>query len=200
MRIIGGEVKGRKIETLDRPHLRPMLDRVRENLFNIIQLDLPGADVLDLFSGCGSIGIEALSRGASGCTFVESDSELVKLIERNLIKCGLGNRGDVLREDVLRLPARSRGRFRAQANIVFADPPYALVNDEARRRRLFAVFDDMVGELIVPGARLVLHHEPMDDVDWPTRSWRCCDRRVYGNSQLSFFDAGGEGHESGPNH
>lgn len=197
MRIIGGAAKGRTIETLDMPHLRPMLDRVRENLFNIVQFDLPGAIVLDLFSGCGSIGIEALSRGASGCTFVESDPQLADLIEKNLEKCGLRSRATVLKDDVFRLPDRGGDFVHEQASVVFADPPYAIVNDEKDRRRMFAVFDDMVGALIAPGALLALHHEPMDEVVWPGPSLKCFDHRVYGNSQLSFFDVGGEDYESG---
>lgn len=187
MRIISGEARGQNIDTLDIDHLRPMLDRVRENLFNIIQFDVKDAHVLDLFSGCGSLGIEALSRGANSCLFVESDPALVDLIEKNLEKCGFEDRSYVLRDDVFMLAGRRPPPRCSAAEIVLADPPYEQIDDPNKRDEIFEVFEGMVGGMIEPGALLVLHHSPMPHALWPSRLMKCVDRRVYGNSQLTFF-------------
>ena len=84
MRVISGTARGTKLRTLDLEHLRPMLDRVKESLFNIIRDRIEGVRVLDLFSGVGSLGIEALSRGASRCIFLEQDPRLVRVLVQNL--------------------------------------------------------------------------------------------------------------------
>ncbi|MFW6457194.1 MAG: 16S rRNA (guanine(966)-N(2))-methyltransferase RsmD [Planctomycetota bacterium] len=192
MRIISGKARGRNIETLDVAHLRPMLDRVRENLFNIIQFDVEGARILDLFSGCGSLGIEALSRGAESCVFVESDSQLVQLIEKNLRQCELKERAYVLRDDVFMLPGRLPPRGYDAAEIVLADPPYEHIDNPNERDSVFDALEGMIGGMIAPGALLMLHHGPMPHALWPTGKMKCIDRRVYGNSQLTFFRVKGE--------
>lgn len=192
MRIISGEAKGQKIDTLDVPHLRPMLDRVRENLFNIIQFDVDGARVLDLFSGCGSLGIEALSRGAESCIFVESDKDLVDLIEGNLQQCGLMDRAYVLRDDVFMLPGRLPPPGYQTADLVMVDPPYEQIDDPNARPRVFEALEGMIGGMIAPDALVILHHSPMPHALWPTDRMKCVDRRVYGKSQLTFFVVKGD--------
>jgi 16S rRNA (guanine(966)-N(2))-methyltransferase RsmD len=188
MRIISGSARGQNLETVDLPHLRPMLDRVRENLFNIIRFDVDGAEVLDLFSGCGSLGIEALSRGADGCVFVESDRRLVELIQRNVDQCGFADRAYVLRDDVFMLPGRPPPPRHGLAEVVMADPPYDFIDDPNRRSEVFEALEGMIGSMIAPGALLVVHHAPMPHALWPTDRMRCFDRRVYGNSQISLFE------------
>ncbi len=187
MRIISGEARGQTIDTLDIPHLRPMLDRVRENLFNIIQFDVTDARVLDLFSGCGSLGIEALSRGAEACVFVESDGQLVELIEENLRSCGLMDRAYVLRDDVFMLPGRLPPPGHEAADLVLVDPPYERIDAPNKRDEVFETLEGMIGGLIAPDALLILHHRPMPHALWPTDRMKCVDQRVYGNSQLTFF-------------
>lgn len=187
MRVIGGSAKGRTLLTMDLPHLRPMLDRVRENLFNIIRFDIQDAEVLDLFSGCGSLGIEALSQGAASCVFVESDSQLVSCIEENVERCELEASAYVLKDDVFMLPGRPPPPGHSAAEIVLADPPYECIDDPNRRTELFEALEGMIGAMIAPGAMLMLHHAPMPHALWPTSRMECFDHRVYGNSQLSFF-------------
>jgi 16S rRNA (guanine966-N2)-methyltransferase len=117
MRIIAGSHRGQRIAAPRGRDTRPTSDRVRENAFNLIG-PVDDADVLDLFAGSGALGLEALSRGASSATFVESDREAVRTINANLDKLKL--RGTVLREDALRTVARERRTF----DLILCDPPY----------------------------------------------------------------------------
>jgi len=191
MRVISGTARGRKLRTLELPHLRPMLDRVKEALFNIIRGELEGARVLDLFSGCGALGIEALSRGAAACVFVESDRRLAELIGQNLSACGLEGASRVVAANVWALCAMPPPEG-LPADVVLADPPYADVDDPNRRSELFGVLESMIGGWVVPGALVVLHHAPMPHAIWPTQRMQCLDRRVYGRSQITLFEVAKE--------
>ena len=121
MRVITGKARGVALKTPDGMLTRPTSDRVKEALFSIIQFDLPGAKVLDLFGGTGQLGIEALSRGANKAVFVDHQQKACELIKENLRRTRLSNQGQVVRGDYLEYLKRTRERF----NIVFLDPPYA---------------------------------------------------------------------------
>ena len=84
MRILAGDYKSRKIDTINSPNTRPMMSKVRESIFSSLQFSIPNSDVLDLYAGSGSLGIEALSRGAQFSTFVERSKECIKILEKNL--------------------------------------------------------------------------------------------------------------------
>jgi len=120
IRITGGDLRGRVLRTLRGVDSRPTLSRVREAVFNILGGDVEGAAFVDLFSGVGTVGIEALSRGARRAVFVERDALCIRVLRRNLVDLGLEDRARVVRTDVLRWLGRGPGRF----GIVFADPPY----------------------------------------------------------------------------
>ncbi len=121
MRVIAGTLGGRKLESPDGVSIRPTSDRVREAVFNTLfgMIDIEGARVVDLFSGSGALGIEALSRGAGHCTFVDDAAASVRLIRANLTGLGLADRSDVVQADAITW-ARRAGR----ADVVLADPPY----------------------------------------------------------------------------
>jgi 16S rRNA (guanine966-N2)-methyltransferase len=122
MRVIAGDAKGRTLVVPRGGGTRAATDRIRETLFAIIEPELEGARVADLFAGAGSLGIEALSRGAARATFVERGSEALKAIRRNLETTGFASRSDVVAANVIAyLDARPRGPF----DIVFCDPPFA---------------------------------------------------------------------------
>ena len=197
MRVISGTARGTKLRTSDAPHLQPMTDRVKENLFNIIRAVVGDSRVLDCFSGCGALGIEALSRGAASCVFVERDPRLVRLVRANVEKCHLSDRGTVLEADFFSLPGTAPPVGVLPAGLAFVDPPYAFVDDPNRRAELFRVTEAIVGAWIGCDAVLMLHHEPMPHALWPTRLLKCYDQRVYGRSQLTFFElsAGSEDKE-----
>ncbi len=117
MRVITGSARGRKLKTPENEEIRPTTDNVKESVFNIIQFDIEGRRVLDLFAGTGQLGIECLSRGAAECVFVDKSSKAIKIIKENLKTCGL--HAQVLQEDALAY-LRHCGKF----DLVFLDPPY----------------------------------------------------------------------------
>ena len=120
MRVISGMARGRKLKELQGMETRPTTDKVKESLFNIIQFDIEGRRALDLFGGTGQLGIEALSRGAGGCTFVDQRREAAALIRENLRLCGLSERARVVQGDALSFLASCREKF----GLIFLDPPY----------------------------------------------------------------------------
>ncbi len=96
MRVIAGEARGRRLEALPAPRLtRPTMDQVKEAMFSIVQFDLPGARVLDLYAGSGQLGIEALSRGAARCVFLDENREAVNIVMKNCKNCGVFDRSRV---------------------------------------------------------------------------------------------------------
>ena len=121
MRVITGMARGRRLETLPGEVTRPTSEKVKESVFSAIQFDIEGRRVLDLFAGSGQLGIEALSRGASGCVFVDKNTEAVKIIRQNLQHTGLSAAAQVLGTDALSYLTRPNDRF----DLVFLDPPYA---------------------------------------------------------------------------
>ena len=123
MRVITGKARGVQLKTPDGMLTRPTADRVKEALFSIINFDLPGAAVLDLFGGTGQLGIEALSRGADSAVFVDQREDACKIIRENLRRTKLESQGRVVRSDYLDYLRRSREKF----DIILLDPPYAEV-------------------------------------------------------------------------
>lgn len=120
MRVIAGEFRSRRLKTLPGLETRPTPDRLRETLFNIISPRLPGSVFLDAYAGTGSVGIEALSRGASRSIFVDRRRAAVEVIRENLSSLDLTGRAEVFCGKALTLIGR------VHANIVFLDPPYEL--------------------------------------------------------------------------
>ncbi len=120
MRVITGKARGVSLKTPDGMLTRPTADRVKEALFSILNFDIPGANVLDLFGGTGQLGIEALSRGARHAVFVDAREEACKLIQENLRRTKLEGEGRVVRSDYLAYLNRCAEKY----NIIFLDPPY----------------------------------------------------------------------------
>ena len=120
MRVISGSARGRRLKELQGMETRPTTDKVKESLFNIIQFELEGRRVLDLFGGTGQLGIEALSRGAVHCTFVDMRREAAALIRENLRLCGLNGSARVVQGDALAFLSSCREKF----DLIFLDPPY----------------------------------------------------------------------------
>lgn len=118
MRVIAGVAKGRRLE-VPRQGTRPLTGRAREAIFSSLAADVSDARVLDLYAGSGSLGLEALSRGATSCRFVERDAAAVRVLRRNVAAVGLG--GEVVADDVARFLRRTADTY----DVVFVDPPYA---------------------------------------------------------------------------
>lgn len=121
MRVITGSAKGRTLKTLEGESVRPTTDRVKEAVFSIIQFELEGRRVLDLFAGSGQLGIEALSRGAAQATFIDSDKDAVATVKDNLSKTKLTVYAQVIRTDALAFLQSTHGVY----DIAFLDPPYS---------------------------------------------------------------------------
>ena len=123
MRVISGKARGIVLKTPDGLKTRPTADRVKEALFNILQFDVPGKRILDLFGGTGQLGIEGLSRGAISAVFVDESESACRLIRENLKKTGFENSGRVVRGDYASFLRNTRDKF----DIILLDPPYAEV-------------------------------------------------------------------------
>lgn len=123
MRVIAGTAKRLQLKTVKGDNTRPTTDRIKETLFNMLQNDIEGCRFLDLFSGSGAIGIEALSRGVKEAVFVENNKEAINCIKENLIFTKLVNSGIVMSYDVMTAISMLEGR-NAKFDIVFMDPPY----------------------------------------------------------------------------
>src|SRR5690348_15779347 len=124
MRVIAGSHRGRRLSGPRGISLRPTSDKVREALFSILGPRIPGCRFLDLYAGTGAVGIEALSRGASVVTFVESDPTAVQIMRKNLTACGLLDQADVCPRSTESF-LRDRRSWNGPYDVVFADPPYA---------------------------------------------------------------------------
>ena len=121
MRVITGKARGVQLKTPEGILTRPTADRVKEALFSIINFDIPGAKVLDLFGGTGQLGIEALSRGATSAVFVDAREDACKIIRENLRRTKLEGQGKVVRSDYLDYLRCCKEKY----DIILLDPPYA---------------------------------------------------------------------------
>ena len=120
MRIITGSAKGKKLVAPAGLDTRPTTDRVKEGLFSAIHFYLEGANVLDLFAGSGQLGLEALSRGAKKCTFVDNDARAIKAVKTNIANCGFEYASRVVNISALAFLESANEKF----DIIFLDPPY----------------------------------------------------------------------------
>jgi 16S rRNA (guanine(966)-N(2))-methyltransferase RsmD len=122
MRVITGLYKGRILKTVNDLSVRPATDRVKQTIFDMLsnRIDLEGTRILDLFAGSGSLGIEALSRGATHVTFVETNADALEFIEKNVEALGCEAATEILSMDAMQFLRRSQDRY----DLVFADPPY----------------------------------------------------------------------------
>ena len=120
MRVITGTARGRRLKTPENYDIRPTNDNVKESVFNIIQFDIEGRRVLDLFAGTGQLGIEALSRGAECAVFVERRRDALQVIRENLEACGMTDKARVVNGDAMSY-LKSGEKF----DLIFLDPPYA---------------------------------------------------------------------------
>lgn len=121
MRVIAGSARSLPLKTPEGMDTRPTTDRIKETLFNMLQTDVPGAVFIDLFSGSGGIGIEALSRGAGKAYFIDNSPKAATCIQQNLSFTKLANRAILIKQDVL---SALGGITEEQADIIFMDPPY----------------------------------------------------------------------------
>jgi len=180
MRIIAGKFKGKGLDAPKGLSTRPTSDQVREALFNVLkhgtpQIDFDGSRVLDLFAGSGALGLEALSRGARYCLFIEDDAGARAAIRRNVEALGLTGATKIWRRDATRLgPAGNVAPF----DLVFCDPPYG------KGLGAMALAAAAEGGWLADGALLVLEERAGTALAWPAL-FEEIDRRRYGDTEIA---------------
>jgi 16S rRNA (guanine966-N2)-methyltransferase len=179
LRIIAGELRGRRLSAVPGILTRPTADRTRESIFNILGNTVREAQVLDLFAGTGAYGIEALSRGAAAAVFVEIGRQALSALHGNLAACRLADRARVIRWDAgknLNCLRAGCGPFR----LVFMDPPYHAGLIEPALRHLADA------RCMAPGARIVVEHDEKEPLA-AAAPYVLDDRRRYGKTVVSFL-------------
>jgi 16S rRNA (guanine(966)-N(2))-methyltransferase RsmD len=180
IRVISGSAKGHKLRPVPGEVTRPVSDRVKESLFNILGADIEGAWLLDLFAGTGSVGIEALSRGAAGAVFVDNDARAIDSARGNLEATGLANRAEVRRGDAFSL---LEGTPRRKFDYVYVAPPQ--YHDLWSRAVL--MLDGRTGWLN-PDAWVIAQMHPKEFRELQLARLREADRRKYGSTLLVFYE------------
>ena len=177
MRVITGKARGVALKTPDGMLTRPTADRVKEALFSIIQFDVPGARVLDLFGGTGQLGIEALSRGAAFAMFVDEREDACRLIKENLKRTKLESQAKVVRSDYLSFLNQCREKF----DIILLDPPYAEVFLENSLNRITEI------DILQSGGIMVTERPLGKELPWDFPGYTRSKDYKYGKTLLTLY-------------
>ena len=175
MRVITGKARGVQLKTPDGMLTRPTADRVKEALFSIINFDIPGANVLDLFGGTGQLGIEAMSRGAAECVFVDAREDACRLIKENLKRTKL--EGTVVRSDYMEYLNRCNEQFL----IIFLDPPYAEEYLENAIKRIAEI------DILQTDGIIVAERPVGKDLPWEFDGYQRSKDYKYGKTLLTIY-------------
>jgi len=177
MRVITGKARGVSLKTPEGLQTRPTADRVKEALFSIIQFDIPGVRVLDLFGGTGQLGIEALSRGAQSAVFVDSGDKACALIRENLRRTKLEQDARVVRADYMQFLCTCREQF----GIIFLDPPYAEVFLENALKKITEI------DILRTGGIIVAERPVGKDLPWNFPGYTRSKDYQYGKTLLTLY-------------
>ena len=177
MRVITGKARGVVLKTPNGMATRPTADRVKEALFSIIQFEIPGARVLDLFGGTGQLGIEALSREAKHATFVDEREDACRLIRENLKRTRLESNASVVRSDYLAFLRTCKEKF----DIVLLDPPYAEVFLENSLKMITEI------DILQSGGIIVAERPVGKDLPWSFPGFSRSKDYKYGNTLLTIY-------------
>ncbi|MCK9408973.1 MAG: 16S rRNA (guanine(966)-N(2))-methyltransferase RsmD [Bacteriovoracaceae bacterium] len=178
MRVIAGKYKGRKLETVGDNSVRPATDKVKGAIFNVLQsrVDWTTARVLDLYAGSGGVGIEALSRGARNCIFVEKSRNVLNFLKANIETIGAGNDANVIYGNVETFLESTRTKY----TVIFANPPYAL---EALKLIPNTIFQK---DIVAEDGYLIIEHRTRYEFA-NNGLWDVVVQKTYGNTVVSFF-------------
>ena len=177
MRVITGKARGVQLKTPQGLKTRPTTDRVKEAMFSIINFDIPGARVLDLFGGTGQLGIEALSRGAKSAVFVDAGEDACKLIRENLKRTKLEQDGRVVRGDYMDYLRRCRENY----EIIFLDPPYAEVFLENALKCITEI------DILQSGGIIVTERPLGKELPWEFEGYTRSRDYKYGNTLVTIY-------------
>lgn len=183
MRVITGSARGRKLKTLDGLDVRPTTDRVKEAMFSTIQFDINGAKVLDLFSGSGQMGIEALSRGADSCVFVDKSKASLDITRENIAEIGFISQSQVTNMDSVDFLQHTKHKF----DIAILDPPYNMGLIEKALSSIDLCLND--------GAKVLCEHEKGLNLENNIGQLKLKKKYKYGKVEVSLFIFGEEKEE-----
>ena len=181
MRIITGSARGKRLQTPEGLHTRPTSDRVKQSVFNIIQFDIEGRKVLDLFGGSGQLGLEAMSRGAASCVIVDGDRAAQKAIEANIKNCGFDRNCQLIKGDSFTFLQRQK---KASYHLIFLDPPYG---GELLNR---AIAEICRIDILAEGGIMVCESASVDVVAPVQAPYRVVKQYRYGHTDLTIITKG----------
>ena len=175
MRVITGTARGRRLVTLEGRDVRPTTDKVKEALFSIIQFEIEGRRVLDMFAGSGQLGIEALSRGAESAVFIDGNKKAVDVIRKNLELTGFTDKATVYNNDSILQVKNSREMF----DLAFLDPPY---NQGIVQKAL-----PIVAESMAPGGVIVCETQEKEELCGKVGDFSLAKVYKYGKTWLHLY-------------
>ena len=183
MRIISGEAKGKKILEPKDFNTRPLKDLTKESIFNIIihsnkfTIKLQNSNILDLFSGVGSFGLECLSRGSANLTFVESYKNVLPILKKNILDLNYQSKSLVIEKDILN--SLNFKDFKKKFGIIFMDPPY-------KERKLSSILINIIDSKILSDDGVIIIHRHKKEIDEFPDTFKVLDEKIYGISKVIF--------------
>ena len=181
MRIIAGEFRGRELLPPEGNATRPITDRVKQSLFDIVAPHIEDARVYDLFAGTGSMGLECLSRGAVHATFFEADRSALERLKKNISAMKLESRSQIIPGDLFK--SFSANTPSQRANLIFLDPPYRFLNEQPEKLRKLA--EAIAKDHLATDGLVIFRHDAQDELELPPL--KTVDQRKYGNMTLRFL-------------
>jgi 16S rRNA (guanine966-N2)-methyltransferase len=183
MRIIAGIHRGRRLLSPQNDATRPITDRVKQSLFDVLSPRIEGARVLDLFAGTGSMGLESLSRGANSATFFESDRSAVRLLRQNVESLNLADRSTIISLDLFKWFNGRQNEQPSRADLVFLDPPYRFLTERAAD--LLALAGRLTKDHLAPDGVVLFRHDAANELD--LTPLQRSDLRTYGSMTIEFL-------------
>jgi 16S rRNA (guanine966-N2)-methyltransferase len=187
MRVVAGRAGGMRLKCPPGDDVRPIPDMAREAIFNILQNLVDEAQALDLFAGSGTMGIEALSRGAERCVFVERSPKVRKFLEENLAHTRLDEFSDILQRDALKI-AQPLLKLERTFDLVFISPPFPMYLDSRGRGKLAGMMSELASAgLLNSGAHVILQHEKKSNFVQVPQGLILDQQRQYGRNLFNFY-------------
>ena len=180
LRIISGIYRGRKLEKIEAPGIRPTSDRVREALFSIIHDSICGSSFLDLFAGSGGVGIEAYSRGASEVIFVDLNKESIKVLKNNIKSLGLLENVEVYNTDCLNAISKLSDRGK-RFNFIFMDPPYKSGFYIEAIKKIYEK------NILSDAGVIIIEQDSKGEIEDYIDYYKLIKKKIYGNTTLLFY-------------
>jgi 16S rRNA (guanine966-N2)-methyltransferase len=182
MRVIAGEFRGRPLLGPEGDRTRPITDRAKQSLFDILAPTIEGARVYDCFAGTGSMGLECLSRGAAHVTFFETDRSAVARLKKNIETLGVGKRSKVGAQDLFKW-FEATGKADERIDLIFLDPPYRFLREKSDA--LVRVAGRMADDHLAPAGTVVFRHDAADRLELP--ALERYDQRDYGGMTIELL-------------